>query len=460
VFTKGLSRFVCGTNYDDLPVEVVMAAKLAILDFVGVAMAGSQEPSARIVSNMVRQDQSLAEASVIGHEFKSSPSLAALANGTAGHALDYDDCLDFPDVGLGHPTTGILPAALALGEQHHTSGRDLIAAYCVGLEAYSKVGLLSRDAFHSGRGWEWTGVLGVMGAVAAAAKIIKLDEGRTEMAFGIAASLACGLTRNFGTMAGHFHAGNAARNGIEAGVLAGEGINAYEGMIETPAGYYSLFTGNPDPVPDDVVLENLTALGNPWNIISPGLMFKAFPCAHISHFGVDAARQLRQEYSVDWRNIEKIEFRIPPFIQRAVWYRDPQTGTQGKFSLGYCLCRALVEGRIRISDFTDESIRDPGIRQLMDKITWVNVEQDPGQGPFGSQEIVLRMKNGAVYSRAVAHPRGEPQNPLTQAEFEAKFRDCALHAHYDEGVTSQIQDMVMNLEETEDTALLARLLGK
>ena len=459
MFTKGLSQFICSTNYEDLPGEVVKAAKLAILDFIGVAMAGSKELSSRIIIDTVRQDQSLGEATVIGGKFKTSCSLAALVNGTAGHVLDYDDCLDFPDVGLGHPTTGILPAALALGEKLHMSGQDLIAAYCLGLEAYAKIGLLSREAFHSGRGWEWTGVLGVMGATAAVSKILELDENKVNMAFGIAASLSCGLTRNFGTMAGHFHAGNAARNGIEAGILAAKGFNAYEGIIEGPAGYYSMFTGSPDPVPDRVVQENLKALGNPWNIITPGLMFKAFPCAHISHFGVDAALQLKKKHSVDWQKIEEIEFRIPPFIQRAVWYRDPQTGIEGKFSLGYCLCRALVQGKINISDFTDEAVKDPTIRQLMSKIKWVNIEQDPGKGPFGYQEIVLKMKDGSVYSCTVEHPRGEPQNPLTQEEFKTKYQDCAMYAHYEEETTSQIEDLVMNLEKIDDIARLATLLG-
>ena len=279
------------------------------------------------------------------------------------------------------------------------------------------------------------------------------------MAFGIAASLSCGLTRNFGTMAGHFHAGNAARNGIEAGILAAKGFNAYEGIIEGQSGYYSMFTGSPDAAPDRLVQENLKALGNPWNIITPGLMFKAFPCAHISHFGVDAALQLKKKHSIDWQKIEEIEFRIPPFIQRAVWYRDPQTGIEGKFSLGYCLCRALVQGKINISDFTDEAVKDPTIRQLMSKIKWVNIEQDPGKGPFGYQEIVLKMKDGSVYSCTVEHPRGEPQNPLTQEEFKTKYQDCAMYAHYEEETTSQIEDLVMNLEKIDDIARLATLLG-
>lgn len=458
MFTRELVKFIGKTGYHNLPGEVVEAAKAAILDLIGVAIAGSREPSGKIVMEMVKQTHSIPEATVIGGKFKASCASAALVNAAAGHVLDWDDCLDFPDVGLAHPTTSIIPAVMALGENLHISGKDLITAYCLGLEAYAKIGLLRRKAYHSGSGWEWTGVLGVMGSAAAVAKILKLDEKKTEMALGIAASSAGGLTRNFGTMAGHLHSGNAARNGVEAGILAAKGYDAVEGVVEIPSGFYNLFAGTAEPLPEEVERENIAALGNPWNIIDPGLMFKAFPCAHISHFGVEAALQLRKKYAADWRNIREIEFRIPPFIQRAVWHKDPQTGIQGKFGLGYCLCRALVQGKLNISDFTDEGVKDPAIRQLMSKIRWAGLAQDAGAGPFGCQEVVLKMNDGNTYNCKVEHPRGEPQNPLTREEAATKFRDCAQHAHYEETATDKILSLIMKLEEVDDITGLTSLL--
>jgi 2-methylcitrate dehydratase PrpD len=458
MFTSSLCDFIYKTNYDDLPAEVVKAAKLAILDYLGVAMAGSREPSGKIITDIVRQYQSVPEATVIGGKFKAGCAMAALVNGTAGHVLDYDDCLDFPDVGLAHPTTSLIPAAMACGEKLHISGRDLITAYCLGLEAYAKIGLLRRKAFHSGSGWEWTGVLGVMGSAAAVAKVLKLDTRKTEMALGIAASSAGGLTRNFGTMAGHLHAGNAARNGVEAAILASKGYDAVDGVVEIASGFYNLFAATSDSLPSKVIRENIEALGHPWNLLDPGLMFKAFPIAHISHFGVEAALQLRNKYIVEWQKIAAIEFRIPPFIQRAVWHKDPKTGIQGKFGLGYCLCRALVQGKINISDFTDEAVKDPVIRQLMNKITWGSIEQDAGAGPFGCQEVVLKINDGREYSCKVEHPRGEPQNPLTQEGSETKYHDCAVYAQYPEQTISEILEMVMNLEKIDDISRLTALL--
>jgi 2-methylcitrate dehydratase PrpD len=454
MFTRKLSEFINKTNYEDLPEEVVATAKRAILDFVGVAMAGSHEESGKIINGMVRESASPPEASVIGGRFKASCSLAALANGTAGHVLDYDDCLDFPHVGLGHPTTGILPAALAVSEKLNFTGRDLITAYCLGIEAYAKIGLLAKDAFRADKGWEWTGVLGVMGATAAVAKLLRLDEQKISMSLGIAASLSCGLTRNFGSMAGHLHAGNAARNGIEAAFLAKMGFISSDDIIEVPSGYYNLFTGNTEAVPEAEMEENIRTLGNPWNIVNPGLMFKAFPCAHISHFGVDAALQLRQRHSIDWRQIEKIEFRIPSLLQRVVSYPEPRTGIEAKFSLGHCLCRAFIYGGIKIDDFRDENVMDPSIRQLMGKIKWDVVDQEHRDLPFGFQEIILNMTDGNIFTCKVSHPKGEPQNPLTAEDSASKYEDCASHARYNIETANRIKEMILKLDEVKRVSQL------
>ncbi len=458
MFTRGLSQFITRTNYQDLPDEVVTAAKTAILDFIGVTMAGSQDPSGKIISELVRENMSAPEATVIGGRYKASCSLAALANGSAGHVLDYDDCLDFPDVGLAHPTTGIFPAALAIGEKLHISGRELITAYCLGIEAYAKTGLLIKESYVGRRGWEWTGVLGVIGATAAVSKVLKLDESQIIMAFGIAASLASGLIWNFGAMAGHLHAGNAARNGVEAGLLAKKGYTGRENIFEIPGGFYNAYTGTTEPVQPQVIEENIKALGNPWNIIKPGLMFKAYPCAHISHFGVDAGLQLRQKNSFDWRQIAGIEFRIPSFMGRAGSPPAPQRGVEGRFNLAYCLSRALINGKIRISDFTDDSVKDPDTLGLMRKVKFVAQEQDRRNGVFGYQEVALKMKDGKTYSCKVEHPKGEPQNPQTPEELEAKYNDCAKNAHYSVKTSSQIKDLIHKLEKVDDISQLTALM--
>jgi 2-methylcitrate dehydratase PrpD len=461
MFTEGLAHFICNTNYEALSAELITKAKAAILDYMGVAMAGSQEPSGRIIGELAREYQSTPEATVIGGRFKSSCALAALANGTSSHVQDYDDCLDYPNAGLAHPTTGVFSAILAVGEKNHLAGRDLITAYCLGVEAYGKIGLLSSERVVGSRGWEWTGVLGVMGSVAAISKLLKLNEHKTMTGFGIAATMACSLIRNFGSMAGHLHGGNAARNGIEAALLAEKGYTAtYPGIIEGPGGFYNAFTGNPDPVPEKAQQERLDSLANPWSLINPGLMFKSYPCAHLSHFGVYGALQLRQKHTINWQQIEEIEFHIPHILGRMSSAPEPQNGVQGRFSLAYCLCRALIHGEIDFGFFTDEAVKDPITRQLMSKVRWVVVQQEPLEGPFGYQEIVLKLKDGNVYSCKIEHPKGEPQNPQTDEELANKFRKCALYARYDEKTLSQIKEMVMDLENVADISQLTALLVK
>ena len=276
---------------------------------------------------------------------------------------------------------------------------------------------------------------------------------------GIAASMAAGLIRNFGAMAGHLHSGNAARNGVEAGFLAQKGYTGRQNIIETPGGFYNAYTGNSEPVTEEIIEELIHSLGNPWNLIKPGLMFKAYPCCHIGHFGVDAALQLREKHSVDWRQISEIEFRVPSIMGGAGSRPEPQIGVEGRFSLEYCLSRALIYGRPKIAMFTDDGVKDQDSRELMRKVKFVSEEQDRLNGVFGYQEVVLKLKDGNIYSLKVEHPKGEPQNPQTKEELENKFRKCALYAQYDEKTLSQIKDLVMDLENVSDITQLTDLFG-
>lgn len=459
MFTEGLCNFIYRTNYEDIPQEVIKAAKKAILDNIAVTMSGSQEPSGRIMMEMVRESRSPEEATVIGGRFKASCALTALANGTSAHAQDYDDCLDFPSAGLAHPTAGTFSGLLTFGEKHHMSGKDLITAYCLGVEAYGKTGILIVKSGVGNRGWEWTGTLGVIGATVGLSKLLKFDELTMKNALGIASTTACSLIRNFGSYAGHIHGGYAARNSIESVILAQKGYDSTgPDPIEGHGGYYNAFSGNLEPLSEEEQQEKLDMLGNPWNLISPGLMFKYYPCAHIAHFGVYAGQQLREQHSFDWREIEEIDFRTPFTRNEDTSY--PETDVQGRFNLGYCLCRSLIHGGIEFEFFTEEAVKDPDTVGLMKKIKWETIHREELTGPFGFQEIVLKMKDGNTYNCKVEHPKGEPQNPQSPEELEAKFRRCALYGKYQEPGISRIKDMVADFENIKDIPELTDLLGQ
>ena len=459
MFTEGLIKFVCSTDYEDLPPELVRAAKLAILDYFAVTMAGSQDPSGKIMSELVRESQSPPEATVIGGRYKASCAMAAVANGTSAHTQDYDDCLDFPNAGLAHPTAGTFSGLLTVGEKHHMSGRDLLTAYCLGVEAYGKIGTQIVESGVGGHGWDWTGVLGVLGGTIAISKLLRLDEYRMTMALGTATTMSSGTMRNFGSMAGHIHGGDAARNAIEAVTLAQKGYTAtYPGILEGPAGFCSAYSGNRNQVPEQLQQEKLNALGNPWNLLDPGLMFKYYPCAHIAHFGAYAGQQLRQKHSIDWRQIDGIEFRQPTALTRNSSPPPPQNGVQGRFNMGYCLCRALIHGEIDFSFFTDDAVKDPDTRELMTKLKWSVVKEQYHAGPFGYQEVVLKMKDGNTYSCKIDHPKGEPQNPQTPEELIGKLTKCAVFAKHDDTAISRIRDLLLDFENIKDVTGLTALL--
>ncbi len=463
MFTEGLCNFINRTNYEDIPPEVIKAAKDAILDNIGVTMSGSQEPSGLMMTEMVRESNSAPEATVIGARFKASCELAALANGTSAHTQDYDDCLDFPTAGLAHPTAGTFSGLLTVGEKNHISGKDLLTAYCLGVEAYGKIGLfLIKSGGAGSRGWEWTGTLGVIGSTIGLSKMFKLSETQMINAIGIASTMAGCLIRNFGSFAGHIHGGVGARNGIEAVKLAMKGYDATgTDFIEGHGGYYNAFSDNPAlPVTEAEQKEKLAMLGNPWNLVKPGLMFKYYPCAHISHFGVWAGHMLHEKYDFNWRDIAAIDFRQPKMLARNTTPPPPQNGVQGRFSMAYCLCRSLIHDGVDFWMFKDDTVHDPDTLGLMEKLKFSVIEQEEGKLVFGFQEVVLTMKDGRELRYKIDHPKGEPQNPQTPEELEAKFRKCAAYANYKEPAISQIKNLVAGLENVRDITELTELLGK
>ncbi|MBN2238406.1 MAG: MmgE/PrpD family protein [Dehalococcoidales bacterium] len=459
MYTEGLCNFIYKTNYEDIPAEVIKAAKDAIRDNLAVTMSGSQEPSGRMMSELVKEYQSAPEATVIGHRYKASAALAALSNGTSAHTQDYDDCLDYPSAGLAHPTAGTFSGLLTFGEKNHISGKDLITAYCLGIEAYGKTGQYIVTGGAGRRGWEWTGTLGIIGGTIGLAKLLGFDQVQMKNALGVASTMACSLIRNFGSYAGHIHGGHAARCAIDAVMLVQKGYDATgDDVIEGRGGYFNAFSDFQDSLSEEKQKELLDMLGNPWNLLTPGLMFKYYPCAHIAHFGGYAGQEMRKKYSFDWKDISEILFETP-FV-RSGEAPPPENDVQGRFSLGYCLCRALIHGTLEFGFFTNEAVKDPDVRDLMKKITWKEISSEGTQLVFGFQEITLKMKDGTVFNMQVDHPKGEPQNPQTPEELSEKFHKCARYANYDDSAISRMEELVMDFENIKDINELTDILCK
>ena len=234
-----MPRRVNALSYDTLPAAAVQAAKVGILDFVGVTLAGCREDTTRIPAGVLMRGASGGSSLVFGDSARVNALDAALVNGIASHALDFDDCNN--TIG-GHPSAPILPALIALADETGASGRDLIAAYVAGFETECKLGL-GVHLYHYTHGWHPTATLGVFGAAAACAKLMKLPEDGIATALAIAASLASGIKANFGTMVKPLHVGHCSRNGLFAALLARDGFTANQGAFEHKQGFFNVFNG-------------------------------------------------------------------------------------------------------------------------------------------------------------------------------------------------------------------------
>jgi 2-methylcitrate dehydratase PrpD len=440
--TEKLAQFVVGTSYDSLPEEVVTAAKRAVLDTLAVTVAGCREEAAAIITAYVRELGAAGEAGVVGSGFQTAASEAALANGTLAHALDYDDVSISM---LGHPSAPLLPAVLAIAEKTGAPGKDIIAAFVLGFEVECKVGS-AIGAGHYARGWHPTATLGTLGAATACAKLLRSDLATTRAALGIAASLAGGSRQNFGTMSKPLHAGIAARNGVVAASLAARGFTADASIIEAPLGFLHLFG-----VGDHDGEKAAASLGQPFDIISPGISVKLYPCCYASHRAVDAALQLQKETDIEGPRIARVEARVSRGTAIPLIHHRPRTGLEAKFSMEYCLAAALLDGRINLASFSDEALQRPQAQELLQRVEMVEEEQ--GQPIVGPATVTVILDDGSQHSRRVETPRGDPKAPLTWEELVAKYRDCAAGILPD-AVIARSAEIITDLEAAADVGEL------
>ncbi|RPI42258.1 MAG: MmgE/PrpD family protein [Betaproteobacteria bacterium] len=448
--TARLARFVVATGYDEMSPEVIAAAKPAFLDTLGVALAGSRAPSVGIVNDLVTRLGGTDEASVIGFALRTSAANAALANGVMAHALDYDDDIG---VGYGHPSAVLVPTVLALGEALGRSGRDVLAAYVLGVEVWFKVARVM-PRLHP-LGWHPTGVFGALGAAAAAAKLMRLDADRTTMALGLGGSQAAGLIQNLGTMTKPFHAGNAARSGVVAAMLAADGFTATRAVLEGDLGFPVALCGHGEVDPGAMLRD----LGAPFALIRPGINVKQYPCYYSAHKCIDAALHLIERHDIQPDAVASVDCRVPARVAKILFYTEPRTGLEGKFSMQFFMAAALVERSLGLAQFTDAKVNDARIRGLMKRVT-MSEHRDwgPGEIPLDHPDIVtVTLKSGTEYRRAVATARGHADNPLTWGELTDKYQACARLA-MPEKDAMRLSDMLAHLDELAEVGELMHLL--
>ncbi|MHB8574156.1 MAG: MmgE/PrpD family protein [Dehalococcoidia bacterium] len=417
--TKGYARFIDRIRRDGIADDAILAAKRAVLDTLACAIAGSVEPAARIALATVQELGGRSQATVIGSDARVNVAQAALVNGASAHALDYDDVIYTLS---GHPSVPVLPAVLALAEHVGASGREALTAFVAGFEVECKLAR-SQGPSHYARGWHATSTHGTVGAAAASAYLLGLDVQQTVMALGIAGSMASGSRQNFGTMTKPLHPGRAAEAGVTAALLAKGGFTADEHMLEAPLGFIRLFSPNDDQRPDLA----LRQLGDPFDIIAPGIAVKKYPCCFNTHRALDAVLALRAEAGLAAEAVASVEVQAPASAVSAVIHPRPVTGLEGKFSMEYCVAVALTDGSPRLTSFTDAAVQRPALQALLRRVELVRLPSGGGAAE-GFADVTIVTGDGRTLHRRVDEPRGAGTDPLSWDELAAKFRDCAAVA--------------------------------
>jgi len=361
-----LGARVAALRYEDLPAQALHWARVGILDTVGVTLGGSGEAAAVLACQAL--DGAAGPALRLGTRQRLGVLDAALVNGTAAHALDFDDSSN--SMG-GHPSAPLVSALLPLAEQMNSSGRDFVTAYAAGFEVQTKLGL-AVNLHHYRKGWHPTATLGGFGAAAACARLMGLDGAATATALALAASFASGLKANFGTMAKPLHVGHCARNGLYAARLAQLGYTANAAAVfEHTQGFLDVFNGPGTYAVDKA----MAAWAAPYDLIEPGIAVKQYACCGSTHPAIDAMLALVREHRPAAGGVERIDVAIHSRRLAHTNRPQPRSALDAKFSLQYVLARALVDGRVAPGDFEDPAWRDPRVAAVLARVRAVAYDE-------------------------------------------------------------------------------------
>ena len=442
--TRELAAFVA-----DAPVGCATPAarevvRRALLDLAGVTVAGSREEAGRLALAYAAGQAAPGPATVLGTGTRLTPAAAALVNGTAGHALDFDDI----GLGAGHISVAIMPAVLAVAESLGADGRAFADAVALGYEVAHRLTTMYPDTRQGpyGAGYHKPSVYSIFGATAGAARLLGLDADAIAAAFGIAASESGGLRANFGTMTKPLHAGLSARGGVEAALLAGSGFTASPEILEQRFGWHDVICRGEGDL--SVVVEGLGER----LAIEEGLVFKQYPCCGANHYAIDGLVALLREAGLEDADVESVDVTIEATNLDDVlvypWARSP---LEGKFSLAYNVAAALVDGAVTVSTFTDAAVAR--LAAARDRVRVHSSTTLPANGAH----IVLRTRDGRVLERTQLTLRGSLADPMSWAELTAKFR-ANVGDHLGPGGAEWAVEVIAALDEQSDLRLLGEVL--
>jgi len=409
-----IADFVIGFDIKAVPQPVIDRARTVFIDTIGVMLAGSHEDVSHLAVEMVKGEASAPQATVVGQSLRASQQLAALANGVASHAMDYDFTFM-----RGQAAAAVIPAILPVAEAAGATPAEMIAAYIIGAEVVARVVRADQDGplFDA---WHTTGVVGGIGAAAACARLLKVPAAAIPDVVGIAASLASGFNANFGTMSKPLHCGNAARNGVMAALLGKSGFTSNPAAIEGRHGYLNSI-GRDLPVS----IEAFKDLGRRYDLVEGRHRFKPYPCGGLTHTTIEAALELRGKVGTRISEIKSIHCFVARSAGQRAGTQYPSTVEAAKFSVGYLVPYALIHGAPKIAAFTEKALQDERLKALAVTVT---ASVDPELGPGGDDSparIRITLADGQVLEQRKDYASGSYRNPITPAQIQEKFLDCA-----------------------------------
>ncbi len=431
--------------------------RIHILDSLGLALAGTLSPAGRIVREHVVSLGSVdAVATILGSDRRTAPRFAALVNGTAIHADNFDDTNPQADPARNggiHATGAVLAAALASGEPVGASGSEVMTVFHIGVEIACKLNH-AIDQRHYADGFHTTGTLNAFGCAAACGRMFGLDRGAMSHALALAASQASGVRRNFGSMVEPLHSGHAAEIGVVAADLARRGLEGAPDALEGPFGYFQAAAGGYDAA---VVAGRL---GAPWAFADPGMWIKPHPSGALTHPAMTLMSDFQRGNDFSAAQIARVRVRSNSRVFDILTHHRPETALQAKFSMEFCLAILALDRRAGLGEFTDRSVARADVRAMMERIDYAAYDHAEDDYTNVTTLLAVELADGRVIEGRADHARGSMRAPMSYDEVTEKFMGCADYAGWPEDTATRIVDAVAALEHLGDIRVLTALFRK
>ncbi|AUW57112.1 hypothetical protein C1T17_02440 [Sphingobium sp. SCG-1] len=448
--TEALALFAAHYDYNTIS-EVARSRGIdLVVDYFGVKLAAVRSELAHAALASFSPHPDL-PATLVGLSSCASAGDAAFYHGTLAHGLEFDDSTLNP---VGHPSTVILPALFALAEQTGASGKALMQAYHAGLEVHSRLGAAQKGNWSFAGGWLPIGHISLIGAAAACANLLKLDAAHTAHAIGLSVQFCGQLAVNSASLAKPFGAGNSARCGLVAALLASKGATAVDAVIERPGGFADTFFGEKSHDLEGA----LAKLGNPLQIEEIGIAIKRYPSCYGAHWGNDALMAIMEENKLAANDIRSIELAHPAsgaFLDAP----DPRNSEEAKFSHQYNLAVTALDVFPGVASFSEERVARQDVRDFLARVkTRVHAPDLPTPAAW-EYRVSVETTVGRTISHSVPRPLGHPRRPMSQDDAARKFLNCASAA-LDGDAAAQLMDLLKSIDSLNDMRPISRLLDR